>query len=391
MTTTTAMRLLFTITVAASLAATACGGEAPESVESEAVVPVKAVPSTTGSIRGVIHATGVVTPAPGAELVVVAPEAARIAAIPHGEGERVRRGDVLVRFEIPTLPAEVERQAAEVQRAEASLANAKANQTRAHDLFERGVAARKEVEDADRALADAEAAVAQAQASQGAARATAARSVVRASFDGVIAKRYHNPGDFVEASASDPVLRVIDLNRLEVVASVPLADASRVMVGAAARLTSSPAARLAPSPAAPQAATLTVVSRPAAVDPGSASVPVRLAFTTPANEPARMPVQVDIEAEEHTGVVLVPAAALVREGEATAVFAINSGKAERRLVQTGLSDGEQVEIVSGVKAGELVIVEGQAGLPDGASVAVQAAGEPAGQAAPAPAAKDEAK
>ena len=59
------------------------------------------VPAATGSIRGVVHATGVVSPAPGAELVVIAPEPARIVEIPHAEGDRVQQGDVLVRFEIP--------------------------------------------------------------------------------------------------------------------------------------------------------------------------------------------------------------------------------------------------------------------------------------------------
>ena len=41
------------------------------------------------------------TPAPGADLVVTAPEPARIAEMPKAEGDRVRRGDLLVRFEIP--------------------------------------------------------------------------------------------------------------------------------------------------------------------------------------------------------------------------------------------------------------------------------------------------
>jgi RND family efflux transporter MFP subunit len=350
----------------AALSTGACGRASPEAVESDAVVPVKTAPAAVGAIRGVIHATGMVTPAPGAELVVVAPEAARIGEIPRGEGERVRRGDVLVRFEIPSLTAEVETQAAEVQRAQAALANAKANQTRAHDLFDRAVAARKEVEDADRAVVDAQAGVAQADAARAAAGAAASRAIVRATFDGVVAKRYHNPGDVVEASVSDPVLRVIDLNRLEVVASIPLSDASRVTVGASGRITA-PSAAEAP---------LKVISRPAAVDAGTATVPVRLAFTAHTRLPAYAPVQVDVDAELHTGVVLVPAAALVHEGEQTAVFVAKGSQAERRVVQTGLSDAEHVEIASGLNAGERVIVEGQAGLPDGAAITTDTPARP---------------
>ena len=339
-----------------------CARQNVDEVESETVVRVKTAAASLGTIRGVVHATGIVTPAPGADLVVVAPEAARIVEIPRAVGDRVRRGDLLVRFEIPTAAAEVQRQEAEVSRSQAAIDNARAALTRARELFERGVAARKEVEDATRGVADAEAALAQARASLGASQALARRAIVRATFDGVIARRLHNPGDLAEPSASDPVLRVVDPNRIEVVASIPLADGSRIQVGAPAHL--------APAPSNAAGARLTVTSRPAAVEIGTATIPIRLAFAERVDIPAGTPVQVDIDAELHKGVVLVPAVAIVREGEDAAVFVAIDSKAKRRAVEVGLSDGTKVEILSGVNAGEIVIVDGQAGLPDDAAIAV---------------------
>src|SRR6185436_3911152 len=94
-----------------------------------------------------------------------------------------------------------------------------------------------------------------AQAQAGAAERVAARSVVRATFDGIVAKRSHNPGDLVEATASDAVLRVIDPRHLEATAAVPITDAPRVRVGARARLAD-----------APEGPALKVVSRPASVE-----------------------------------------------------------------------------------------------------------------------------
>ena len=276
-------RWLIAVAVSAALCAGACTQSTPEEVESEAVVPVRVASAEKGTIRGVVHATGLVTPAPGAELIVIAPEAARIAEIHLGEGERVKRGDVLVRFEIPGAAAEVEKQAAEVKRAQASVTNATANLTRAQDLFKRGVAARKEVEDAERQIADAQAAVAQAEASRAAAATVATRSIVHATFDGLVAKRYHSPGDVVEPSASDPVLRVIDPQRLEVVAAVPLTDVTRIVLGAHGRLTGKLAGE--------SEVALKVVSRPSAVDPGTATIPVRLAFARATNLPAGAPVR----------------------------------------------------------------------------------------------------
>ncbi len=339
----------------------ACGRNAPEEVETQTVVPVTVEAAQVGTIRGVIHATGIVEPAPGADLIVTAPEPARIVEMPKAEGDRVRRGDLLVRFEIPSLGADAAGKRAEVDRADAHLQNARAAQARAHDLFDRGVAARKEVEDADREVAEAAAALAEARAARSASATLAGRATLRAPFDGIVAKRSHNPGDLVEASASDPVLRVIDPRRLEVDASIPIADVARVVVGASARLLTSPEA-------APQA--LRVVSRPAAVEAGTAAAPVRLAFLGPTMLAAGTPVEVDIDAEEHANVVLIPARALVREGGETAVFVAAGGKATRRKIVTGLADAERVEAVSGVKAGEPVITHGQAGLPDGAAIRV---------------------
>jgi RND family efflux transporter MFP subunit len=228
------------------------------------------------------------------------------------------------------------------------------------------------MEETTRAVADAEAMVAQARASLAAAQDIASRSVVRATFDGIIVKRLHNPGDLVEAVASDPVLRVIDPHRLEVVASVPLADATRVTEGATARLTGL-------APGVPPVA-LKTLSRPVAVDPGTATVPVRLAFTGPVNLPAGAPVQVEIDAERHAGVLVVPTAAVLREAGETAVFVAKDQKAHRHPVQVGLDDGTQVEILSGLQAGDEVIVDGQAGLPDDAPIAV--AGTAAATVAP---------
>lgn len=373
------VQALVTVTVL-----TACRSDTAEEVESETVVSVKTAVATRGDLQAVIHATGVVTPAPGAELVVVAPEAARIAELPRATGDRVRRGDLLVRFEIPTAAAEVQRQRAEVGRALASLENAKAAQARATALFERGVAARREVEDSNRAVADAEAALAQARASLASSEALANRAIVRASFDGVIARRLHNPGDLVEPTVSDPVLRVVDPRRLEVLASVPVTDATRVEVGASARLVGVETHGAV--------ADLKVASGPAEVEPGTAAVPVRLRFAGPADLPAGTPVQVDIGAELHRNVVLVPAAAVVREGEETFVFVADNGKAQRRAVQIGIAEETRVEIVSGVKAGETVIVEGQVGLPDEAAITTDHEEDAAGGPEPGAAIpKDDAK
>ncbi|MDR1990560.1 MAG: efflux RND transporter periplasmic adaptor subunit [Acidobacteriaceae bacterium] len=342
------------------LAGSACREQASDDIETATAVTVTTATAERATIRAVVHATGIVSPAPGAEFIVVAPDAARIIAIPHAFGERVKQGDLLVQFEIPASAAEVQKQTAEVTRAEAGLQNARAAQTRAQGLLDRGIAARKEVEDTVRAVADAEAALTQANVALNAARTVEHRSTVEAPFDGVISQRTHNPGDLVEAASSDSVLRLVDLARLEVTASIPLPDATRIRMGAMAHLVNTPTET--------PDVELTIKSQPTAVDPATGTVPVRLGFARPVNIPVGTPVQIEINAEEHRNVVVVPAAAVVHEGEDVAVFVVSDDKAHRRPVHIGIADGTHVEIVDGINAGDTVIVDGHAGLPDEAPV-----------------------
>ena len=360
--------------IAVIAAMSACSRPATQETKTEEKVPVTTRPATRGTIRPVVVATGMVKPATGAELLVSAPQSARIAEMPKGVGDRVRKGDLLVRFDVPSLDADASERRSALASAEARLTTARAAEQRIRLLYQRGIAARKELEDAERELTDAEAAVAAAKTARTAAASLAGRQVVRAPFAGVVAARGHNPGDLVDASAADPILRLVDPSRLQVEAAVPLADLSRVVVG-------NPATVVGPGAFPPERAT--VLSRPAAVDPATAAATVRLTFAAPTQLPAGTPVQVEIQGQPDAGVVLVPAAALVQEGTRSYLFAVDAqAKAHRRPVRVGIVAGGQAEILSGVAPGEAVVVSGQNALPDGATTTRAPAAE--GEAAAAP-------
>jgi RND family efflux transporter MFP subunit len=338
-----------------------CGRNSVEEIESSTAVPVVVAAAVVKTIQGTITTTGVVAPAPGADLVVSAPEAARIAEIAHGEGDRVRKGELLVRFEIPTMTATVEQRRAELEQAKVRVEQARASVERLTGLFERGVAARKDVEDARRELADAQAALVQAASGAAAAGALAERSTVHAPFAGVVAKRWHNPGDIVEPAATDPILRLIDPERVEAVAAVPIADVARVAPRQRARV-AAPGGLLVDA---------VVASLPAAVDPASATASVRLTLKGPQRLAVGTPVQIEIFAETRDHALVVPSDAIVHEGEQSiAVVAGTDKKAHRKPVTLGLTAGNETEVRAGIAPGDLVIVKGQAALPDGAAIAV---------------------
>jgi RND family efflux transporter MFP subunit len=175
-------------------------------------------------------------------------------------------------------------------------------------------------------------------------------------------------GDLVSAGGPEPLLRIIDPARLQVEAAVPAVDLGRVAVGSPARV------RGASFPEE-QAR---VIARPPSVDPASGTALVRLAFDTPTRRPAGLAAEVEIYGQEHRDAVLVSADALVQEGTASYLFVVDGQKkAHRRQVTVGVVAAGKAEILSGVKAGESVVVRGQTALPDGATVESTEPAEPA--------------
>jgi RND family efflux transporter MFP subunit len=344
------------------VAAAGCSHKAVEEVSTTAAATVTTLTLAPQTVENVVTATGTVAAAPGADWTITAPEPARIVELPKAEGDSVKSGDLLVRFEIPSLATDVATRSAEVQQAQARVANAQASVDRLTTLVQHGVAAQKELEDARRDLAEARAAVAQAEAASHSASVLASRTVVRARFPGVVVKRAHNPGDMVEAAAADVILRVVDLNRLQALAAVAIPDVTKVRVGNTARIL---------VPGTENAETGKVLSRPAAVDPGGVAADVRISFDKQTRLPVGTPIRVEIVADSHPNALAVPASAVIHEeSDAFVMVAGSDNKAHKRKITVGIATPKLVEITGGVKAGEAVIVQGQQGLPDGAAISV---------------------
>ena len=252
-----------------------CGGREPEQIETQAAVPVETAVARTGAVTAWVHATGLVEGAPGADWTLTAPQLASIAAVRAAAGDTVRRGDELVSFDSPQLRTDLATRSGELAQAKARLDNAQRGYERLSKLLERGIASTPggggRAQGARRRAGRARDARPRPAPGPPSCRAAPARV---APFDGIVAQRWHNAGDLVDAN--EHVLRLVDPRRLEVAAAVPAADAARIVVGRPARVS------VAGSTAEPVAAR--VVSRPALVDPatGTASVRLRLDGAPPA-------------------------------------------------------------------------------------------------------------
>ncbi len=340
------------------LALWACAGKQAEEMQTEAAVPVQTAAVRQGAICAYVQATGLVEGAPGADWTIVAPQQARVAAVGAAAGDLVSKGATLVSFDSPQLRADLATRTGELAQARAKLENAQRSHERLSRLLDRGIASRKEVEDARRDLLDAEAALETATEAHAAALDLFRRAEARAPFDGIVAQRWHNPGDLVDAN--EHVLRVVDPRRLEVAAAVPASEVSRIVIARPARVT------VSGSPT--KTVSARVVSHPAVVDPSTGTAGVRLRLEGPLA--VGTPVELEIAAEQEANALIVPASALLTEGGETTVFVVDAAKhARRRAVVVGIRGGGEVQLRSGVEAGEVVVVKGNAELPDGALVA----------------------
>jgi RND family efflux transporter MFP subunit len=357
------VRAALVLTLALLITLPACRRAPQQETDAEPAIPVIVEPVRLGTIRATISATGVVGTLPGATFSVVAIQPARIAEITKNVGDPVKSGEMLVRFEFPLLRAQTAVNEAAVKAADLRVKQALLAQGRIKMLIGKGAASRRELDEANRELAAAEGELLIAKGALSAVEGQGRNTIIRAPFDGTVTERLHNPGDTVRAEDTDPILRLVDPRQVQVMATVPVADTARFVVGATART-------IAEGQTQPDL--LRVASRPVP-EPGAKTVDITLAFDTPTELQPGTQVGIEIDAEQHSNVPLVPAIAVLKDNPAQPVVVVATGNiAQRRPVVIGLVDGENIEILSGLKPGELIITQGHSSLRDGTPISVSA-------------------
>ncbi len=213
-------------------------------------------------------------------------------------------------------------------------------------------------EGGDVKVRQAEAALAQLQRTGPAGPIAGASTVLRSPLNGVVTRRFQNPGDTADPAA--PVVEVADDRELNLVASLPAETGMKLRPGLSARV---------------RVENLTAVGRVLSVgqvDPQTNLLSVRISVANPEGRfRIRAFADAAITVSTNSRAVLVPRSAVVGQEGKTLVFIAGSDrKAQAREVTLGGEEGTRVEITRGVRLGEQVISSGQYGLPDGAPIAV---------------------
>jgi membrane fusion protein (multidrug efflux system) len=349
----------------AASAAGAGGGGGKPSVEVAQVEQMKLVDEsqTVGSLRS-------------RQGVVLRPEVSgRITQLNFRDGDRVKKGQLLVQFD-DQLPT------AQVQQAQAELNIAMANNTRNAELVAQNFISRRTLEESAAAQQVAEAKLALA-------RATAARLKIIAPFDGLAGIRLVNVGDYLKDGAD--IVNVEDIDAIFVDYRLPERFQTKIRRGQTSviELDALPGRKF----------TATVLAIDPLIDANGRSVGVRACIDNRRLQlRPGMFARVNAVFGQRDNALAIPEEAIVPQGGKQ--FAIklvngtepNSLVTQRVEVKIGLRSPGKVEVLEGLQAGDTVVTAGQQRLQrDGTAVRVMDMAAPAartGASAPAAAAPD---
>ena len=200
------------------------------------------------------------------------------------------------------------------------------------------------------------------------AQAQLGYSQIRSPIKGVVTDRAVGLGEM--ASAGTPLLVVMNTSSVIAKAHIPQQDAAFLRVGNAAELTAQGNTKKIP-------ARITVVSP--ATDANSTTIEVWAEARNPGNilRPGTT-VELSIIAQQVNDALVVPVAAVVKQpdGSSAVMVAGPDARAHLQPVKAGIQNDDNLQIVSGLKAGQRIVTNGAYGLPDNTQIKVEAAEKP---------------
>jgi membrane fusion protein (multidrug efflux system) len=303
-------------------------------------VLVQLAAAEQGTLHPSVRAYGTVAPDPAHVTVIALPRDGVISSVSVRPGQVVDVGQAVVTFEsAPSALATYEQAQSAVTLAQQDLAHTQ-------ELSKQQLATNAQVAAAQRTLADAEAQL-RAQTQIGAERQT---QVLQAPAAGVVIAINVGPGERVTANTA--IASIAPRDQLIVNLGLEPEDALQLPVGAEVSLHSPQSARVS--------FTGKIQSVDALMDPKSRLV--NAVATIPQNVAADLILGMVLEG------VIVPHSALMTSRNGPSIFVVTSGVAHRRDVKVAMETDGLALIADGIMAGEMAVIDGNAGLTDGIHV-----------------------
>lgn len=331
-------------------------------------VSVKVAEIKPGELRVVVNATTTSTVKSETEVTLSSQRTGRVVSLPVREGDTVKAGTLIARLDLTEESVQSE---SALSQSKATYEESEKNLNRIEGLFNKGMIAQQDLDAARRAYAVAKS---QYQAATADAGVKQNYSVIRAPFNGVIAKKYTEVGELLLPGKQ--IVTIINPGRIYVLATIDEVDVGRLKIGQPAAITvdafpgekfQGSIRRISPIVSGGKLETRTADvwiyfnKKETRIKPGM-SADIEILITTLENV-LSVPSQCVVERDGKKQVFWVQGKS-IREG-ATAV-------ARLRPIETGETNWSFTEITKGLSKGEYVITTPEAeGLKDGVKVKIE--------------------
>ena len=291
----------------------------------------------------------------------------KIARIYVEEGERVRAGQLVAELDTRAIRLQLEQAKAALAVAEANHKDAQRNMDRMERLKSENAVSDQQYEKVKLGYEAAEAQLQQAQAAVNLAEHSLDVSLMKAPFSGVVASKNAEVGDVINPmmggfSTSSGVLTLMDFSKVKIEVDVSQQDIVRIKKGQPAQL------RVTAIPDRVFQGRVTIVNMTADSLTKKFKVEVMIDNPDLVLRPNTFG-EVTLEVSTHEDALVIPQKSVL---EGKYVFLVGeNNQAQRKEVNLGLQNADLIEILNGLKEGDLVIVEGNYGLEDGAKIDIQ--------------------
>src|SRR5476651_1108615 len=324
--------------------------------------------AVSSDINVTLNALGTVTPLATA---TVRPQVGgMLVKLNFTEGQMVKAGDTLAQIDPRPYQAALDQARGQLARDSATLANAKVDLVRYQTLMAQNATSQQTVATQAALVRSTEGIVVSDQANVETARINLGYTNIVSPVAGCAGIHLVDIGNIVQASQSNGIVVVTQLQPMSVLFTIPEDNIGQVMdrVNSGATL---------PVDAYDRSQTYKITSGTLSavdtvVDPTTGSVKLRALFDNADNKLfAAQFVNVKLLVDTLHNQIVVPVAAIQRGADGSFVFAVTPDKTvTQRNVKTGVQDGNNIQILSGIKAGDTVVVDGADRLRDGADVEI---------------------
>lgn len=291
----------------------------------------------------------------------------KIARIHVEEGDRVEKGQLLAELDTRAVRLQLDQAQAALAVAEANYNDAQKNMERMERLKKEDAASDQQYEKVKLAYEAADAQLKQARAAVNLARYSLDVSLMKAPFSGVVASKNAEVGDVINPmmggfSPTSGVLTLMDFSRVKIEIDATQQDVARIKKGQSAQL------KVTALPNRIFQGRVSMVNITA--DPVSKKFRVEVNVDNPdlALRPNTFG-EVSLEVSTHEHALVIPQKAVL---ENKYVFRVkNDNTVERVELNLGLQNSDRIEVINGLKEGDLVVVEGNFGLEDGTQIEIR--------------------